>query len=179
MSGNYICCVCGKPATVCKRETINGVTKEHYYCDECFALVESGHPLENLLSAMFNFGGSSLGMGGMPRKMRVCQCGMTERDVLNKGKFGCSECYNVFRDIADNYVSKRGHLAHKGKVPAKSAPQNVATSNTQTVASNSNAKAVSALDKLKADLAAAVKDERFLDANAIKLKIAELEKGGK
>ena len=40
MSGNYYCSVCGKPATVCKKETINGVTKVSYYCDECFALVE-------------------------------------------------------------------------------------------------------------------------------------------
>ena len=125
MSGNYYCCVCGKPATVCKKETINGVTKVSYYCDECLALLENGHPFDNLISAMFNFGGNSLA-GVQKQKMRVCKCGMTERDVINNGKFGCSECYNVFRDIVENYVSTRGYLAHKGKAPK----QNKATQNT-------------------------------------------------
>ncbi len=58
MSENVYCCVCGKPATVCKKETINGVTKVSYYCDECFSQLESGYSFDNLISAMFNFGGA-------------------------------------------------------------------------------------------------------------------------
>lgn len=179
MNGNYYCCVCGKPATVCKKETINGVTSEHYYCDECFSLVEGGNSLENLLSTMFNFGGSNMGLGGVKRKMRVCQCGMTERDVLNSGKFGCSECYNVFRDIAESFVSKRGNLAHKGKVPAKKATNNVTSTDANSSAQNNGNSTATLIEKLKADLAAAVAEERYIDANTIKLKIAELQKGGK
>ncbi len=172
MSGNYYCCVCGKPATVCKKETINGVTKVSYYCDECLALLENGHPFDNLISAMFNFGGNSLG-GVQKHKMRVCKCGMTERDVINSGKFGCSECYNVFRDIAENYVNTRGYLAHKGKAPK----QNKATQNAGVDTNNANAP-LSQVDKLKAELATAVKEERFLDADRIAKQIAALNKGG-
>ncbi|MDE6565828.1 MAG: hypothetical protein K2L47_02035 [Clostridia bacterium] len=175
MSGNYYCCVCGKPATVCKKETINGVTKVSYYCDECLALLENGHPFDNLISAMFNFGGNSFG-GLQKQKLRVCKCGMTERDVINSGKFGCSECYNGFRDIAENYVNTRGYLAHKGKAPKG----NIATQNSNVGVDGSNEKTdISPIDKLKAELAIAVKEERFLDADRIAKQIATLNKGDK
>lgn len=177
MSENYYCCICGKPATVCKKETINGVTKEYYYCDECFSLVENGHPLESLLSAMFNFGGSSIGLGGIKPKMRVCQCGMTERDILNSGKFGCSECYNVFRDIAESFVNKRGNLSHKGKVPNKH--KQTTAVNMEGNITQKEVKEKSKLEKLKEELAQAVKEERYLDCDKISKQIAKLEKEGK
>lgn len=173
MSENYYCCICGKPATVCKKETINGVTKEYYYCEECFSKAESGHSLENLISAMFDFGGG-FATSPLKPKMRVCQCGMTERDVLNGGKFGCSECYNVFRDIAENYVNRRGSLAHKGKVPRKKAVAG-GTKNATEMPKTTQ----SPIAKLKADLALAVKEERYLDADKISKQIAALEKEGK
>ncbi len=171
MSGNYYCCVCGKPATVCKKETINGVTKVSYYCDECFALVEKGNSFDNLLSAMFNIGGGNI----QKPKMRVCTCGMTEREILNSGKFGCSECYNLFRDIAENYVNTRGYLSHKGKKPAKNGTQTEKTN--VNLKNNNNAKSeMSKIDKLKAELALAVKEERFLDCDKIAKQIAALQK---
>lgn len=177
MSGNYYCCVCGKPATVCKKETINGVTKVSYYCDECLALMENGHPFDNLISAMFNFNGSAF--GGAKPKTRVCQCGMTEREILNSGKFGCSECYNVFRDIAENYVNTRGYLAHKGKAPKvyKSEQSNKQVVNEQNTTKQKPQ--VTPLEKLKAELALAVKEERFLDADRIAKQIATLNGEGK
>ncbi len=167
MSGNYYCSICGKPATVCKKETINGVTKVSYYCDECFNMLEGGGISSNsLLSAMFNFGGNNVAKP----KMRVCSCGTTERDVLNSGKFGCSECYNLFRDIAENYVNTRGYLTHKGKKP---------TQNGVSTIDSEKSGNMSELDKLKAELALAVKEERFLDCDKLAKKIAELQKEGK
>lgn len=172
MSGNFYCCVCGKPATVCKKETINGVTRVSYYCDECLALLENGHPFDNLLSAMFNFGGSSYGNISKP-KMRVCKCGMTEKDIISGGKFGCSECYKVFGDIAENYINSRGYLAHQGKKPHATHTA-AATNSTAKADVKSGAKGGSQLEKLKAELALAVKEERFLDADKIAKQIIEL-----
>ena len=163
MSGNYYCSVCGKPATVCKKETINGVTKVSYYCDECFALVEKGNSFDNLLSAMFNIGGGNI----QKPKMRVCTCGMTEREILNSGKFGCSECYNLFRDIAENYVNTRGYSSHKGKKPAQNGTQ---TEKTNVNLKNNNAKSEMSKRLL------AVKEERFLDCDKIAKQIAALQK---
>lgn len=154
MSGNYYCCVCGKPATICRKETINGVTKVSYYCDDCAKLLDNGPSINDIVSAMFTFNNN---LGYKP-KMRVCKCGMTERDIMNTGKFGCAECYNVFRDIADNYVNTRGYLQHKGKAPIKYAKSN------------------SQIDLLKEQLAKAVSEQRFLDADRISKQIQELEK---
>lgn len=170
MSGNYYCSVCGKPATVCKKETINGVTKVSYYCDECFALIEKGNSFDNLLSAMFNIGGGNI----QKPKMRVCTCGMTEREILNSGKFGCSECYNLFRDIAENYVNARGYLSHKGKKPTNYVQQSAKSD--ANVKAEGDTKKMSKLDKLKAELAQAVKEERFLDCDKIAKQIAALQK---
>ncbi len=175
MSENVYCCVCGKPATVCKKETINGVTKVSYYCDECFSQLESGYSFDNLISAMFNFGGNSLNPSPMRNKMRVCKCGMTERDILRNGKFGCSDCYNVFRDIVENYVNSRGYVAHKGKSPANfSSAKTNAENITQKTKNN-----MTPLEKLKAELALAVKEERYLDADRIAKQIEQLKKEDK
>lgn len=167
MSGNYFCCICGKPATVCKKEIINGVTKVSYYCDECFTMLEGGGVSSNsLLSAMFNFGGNT---GIAKKKMRVCSCGTTERDVLNSGKFGCAECYNVFRDIAENYINTRGYLTHKGKKPIQSGSK---------ISEKANEN-MSEIDKLKAELALALKEERYLDCDRLAKQISALQKEDK
>lgn len=156
MSGNYYCCVCGKPATVCRKETKNGVTTVSYYCDDCAKLLDQGPSFSDLIASMFNFGGDN---HIYKSKMRVCKCGTTERDVINSGKFGCAECYNVFRDIADNYLHQRGYLEHKGKAPIKFG--------------NSS---LSKIDSLKEQLAKAIAEQRFLDADSLSRQIAELQK---
>ena len=124
---------------------------------------------------MFNFGGNSLNSSPMRNKMRVCKCGMTERDILRNGKFGCSDCYNVFRDIVENYVNSRGYVAHKGKSPANFV-------NAKTTAENITQQAktnLTPLEKLKAELAVAVKEERYLDADRIAKQIEQLKKEDK
>lgn len=154
MSGNYYCCVCGKPATICRRETINGVTKTSYYCDDCAKLLDQGPSISDLIGSMFNLGVNK----SYQPKMRVCKCGTTERDIINTGKFGCAECYNVFRDIADNYIHQRGYLEHKGKAPIKFG------------------KSTSKMDELKEQLAKAIAEQRFLDADKLSKQIQELAK---
>ena len=97
-----------------------------------------------------------------------------KEEILNSGKFGCSECYNLFRDIAENYVNTRGYLSHKGKKPAQNGTQ---TEKTNVNLKNNNAKSeMSKIDKLKAELALAVKEERFLDCDKIAKQIAALQK---
>ena len=138
-------------------------------------LFRSGYSFDNLISAMFNFGGNSLNPSPMRNKMRVCKCGMTERDILRNGKFGCSDCYNVFRDIVENYVNSRGYVAHKGKSPANfSSAKTNAENITQKTKNN-----MTPLEKLKAELALAVKEERYLDADRIAKQIEQLKKEDK
>lgn len=152
----YVCCVCGRPATVRYTQTINGETKVSYYCDECARSVSSAPSMSDIISSMFNNSRRVY-----KPNIRVCKCGTTEHDVLNSGKFGCSECYSVFKDIVDGYMNSRGYSIHKGKVPIK------------------YAKSMSKVDVLKQQLDKAVKEMRYLDADKIAKQINELEKDNK
>lgn len=46
-------------------------------------------------------------------------CGFTEADFKKTGRFGCSNCYQVFREGLDNLLeAMHRNTTHKGKVPA-------------------------------------------------------------
>lgn len=46
-------------------------------------------------------------------------CGFTEADFKKTGRFGCSHCYQVFREGLDNLLeAMHRNTTHKGKVPA-------------------------------------------------------------
>jgi protein arginine kinase activator len=45
-------------------------------------------------------------------------CGFTETDFRKTGRFGCSHCYQVFREGLDNLLqAMHRNTTHKGKVP--------------------------------------------------------------
>ncbi len=72
-------------------------------------------------------------------------------------------------------MNTRGYLSHKGKKPAKNGTQTEKTN--VNLKNNNNAKSeMSKIDKLKAELALAVKEERFLDCDKIAKQIAALQK---
>lgn len=46
-------------------------------------------------------------------------CGFTQADFKKTGRFGCSQCYQVFREGLDNLLeAMHRHTEHFGKVPA-------------------------------------------------------------
>ena len=44
-------------------------------------------------------------------------CGATEEEIASNYKFGCSECYKVFYDLAHSYVAQLCGSEYKGKGP--------------------------------------------------------------
>lgn len=153
MDYGFKCSICGKPATVHYKETFNGKTREVHYCSEC-AKISMNNSNSDIITTLFNIGKGN----NYKSKIRVCKCGTTENDIYRTGKFGCSECYNVFRDIAEQYVTSMGYNYHKGKAPIKLAGS------------------MSEIDKLKLQLEKAVAEERYLDADKIAKQIEELGK---
>ncbi len=120
-----MCEMCGmRPATVFFKKTINGVTTEKSLCQHCASAVNQ----TNLFDEVFgdNFYSAMFGMAphkGMS-KLRVCpKCGTSERDVLENYRFGCSECYEAFRDIASQYVSKLGGKVYHGQPAAQTSAE--------------------------------------------------------
>lgn len=162
------CSVCGAPATICIKETINGITRERYYCDNCKGMIDNGASLENLINSFF-------GMGHRVARAdaKKCVCGTTEQEIIKNGKFGCSECYKTFNNIISDYMSSRGYLTHKGRVP-----KNINAAGSDNLAKEkvtSQDNAMSEADKLRIELQKAIDEQRFLDADKIAKQIKTLE----
>ncbi len=201
---DYICSVCGKPATHYKKITINGKANVTYYCSDCQNDLESVGSVANVVSNIFTGNNRTV-----PSRVRTCKCGLTDRDILDEGKFGCAECYVTFRDIADNYIASRGFGMHKGKAPIRYAAStggvgqnknsnqnNSKTASTQdgsgsnfnnrvnivnkATSSRDNDIKTSAImaniDILKSEFDKAIIEERYLNADMISKQIIALEK---
>lgn len=162
--------MCGKrPATVFIKTNINGVTTERHVCSECAKKLQTGNIFSDIFEDDFagNFFGENLfDRALMPNKRRVCKCGTTEEDILQNYKFGCSECYNTFSDIADRYVGRLGGKTYAG------------IDKTDMKVQESN-KPKSTLELLNQQLDEAVKKQDYLGAYKLKQQIMELEQGDK
>ena len=119
----HMCQVCGKrPATVFIKNSINGKTIEKELCAECAQQLRDNGMLEDIFTNGINGFFSSI--MGMPMaeepvvRERTCpNCGMTERAIRESYSFGCSECYDTFRDLANEFVYKLGGSEHRGRTP--------------------------------------------------------------
>lgn len=126
MEENHICDVCHKHvATEFLKFKVNNKSVERWLCPQCAKKI-------NLGDGFFDdfFPGSILGsiLMGTPSRIPEAQtrkaavrrcpvCGSTEEEIMSDYKFGCSECYNVFYDLARSYVAKLGGSGYKGRGP--------------------------------------------------------------
>ncbi|MGN0771645.1 MAG: hypothetical protein ACI4MI_03565 [Christensenellales bacterium] len=157
-----MCEICGKhPATIFIKTNINGVKSEKQVCSQCAKMLQNSGSFADI------FGAPALGSffdEPVTHSMRVCpKCGMTEREVLEQSRFGCSECYETFRDIADGFVGNLGGKTYVGQVALD----------------EKQCKQKSRLEMLKEQLDKAVEDKDFLKANDIQNEILALKKGEK
>ncbi len=164
------CELCGKrPATIFIKTNINGVTTERHVCSECAKKLQTGNIFADIFDDDFAgkfFEENVFDQAIMPNKQRVCKCGTTEKDVLENYKFGCSECYKTFSDIADRYVGRLGGKAYSGidQTPMKIEEKN---------------KPKSKVEMLKEELDQAVANQDFMKAYQLKQEIMQLEQGDK
>lgn len=176
-----MCDMCGiRPATHFFKKSINGVKTEKCLCDHCASVVNQGDLFEAVFGsgfypAMFGFQSQPVGQ----TRMRVCpHCGTTERDVLENYRFGCSECYRTFRDIAEQYVSRLGGKVYHAK--PQTTKQQPAKSTQKQVQKEQTESAESELDRLRRLKDEAVQKEDFLLAQKYHEQIQALtaKKGG-
>ncbi|MFR5876988.1 MAG: UvrB/UvrC motif-containing protein, partial [Eubacterium sp.] len=106
---------------------------------------------------------------------RCTYCGSSFNDIINSGKVGCANCYDRFEDkLAPSIEKLHGRTKHVGKHVTYTEEADKAEEN-----SNSNqekSSPISEIDKLKADLQNAIKEQRFEDAAVIRDKINDLSK---
>jgi protein arginine kinase activator len=163
-----LCDICGKKAaTVHLTEIVDDEMSELHLCEECArqksAQMEQHFGLSDLLAGLADFG-SALEATATERK-KCPNCGLTYADFKRIGRFGCSECYSVFKELLAPLLKRiHGSTQHLGKVPLRTARVS---------------RAKSELEDLKARLQKAIQLEEFEEAAKLRDKIRELERKNK
>lgn len=168
-----ICDVCGqKQASVHLTEIINDQMTELHLCEECAkekGIAGLGQPfgLQDLLSGLVELAAPAAGVAGSGKKqvIKCPNCKLTYDDFKRIGRFGCSECYQTFRQTLEPLFKKiHGASQHTGKAPLKSTP---------------GLKVKKDVQELQLKLQKAIQTEAFEEAAKLRDQIKELEKGEK
>lgn len=165
--------ICGNckqnEATTHIKRIVNGETMEYDLCGDCarelgYTDVFSSFSPFNLSDFFSDF----IGEGAHRRlgdKARRCpKCGSTFNDIIRENKLGCAECYRTFADrLAPSIERIHGKSGHCGK-------------RLEIVASGtSEPTREEKIDILRSRLAAAIKNEEYEQAAALRDEIKALE----
>ena len=114
-----LCENCGKrEANVRYSENINGVTKELHLCEECSRKLGIAQKMDfrmpaldlsNLFGSFLeDFSNSSdfMPLIGELKQLHCDSCGSTFDDIINTGRYGCANCYDVFEDKMEYLIIK-------------------------------------------------------------------------
>ena len=180
-----LCENCGKKeANVRYSENINGVKKEMHLCEECSRKLGITDRMDFRMPSLdfSNFFGSFLEDFSTPdfmpllnevKKIKCDSCGSTFEDIINTGKYGCANCYDVFEDRMDPILKKlQDANRHNGRL-GKISDNNVKFEKKEEKTEN---KTDNKLEKLQEDLKLAIKEERYEDAAKIRDEIKKEEK---
>jgi len=106
-------------------------------------------------------------------------CGYTFDDIVNTGKLGCQNCYDVFEDRLDPIIRRiqgsNHHVGRIGKIVDNKINDRVEKKE-HKVEENKKNKEQSKMDTLQEELKKAIKEERYEDAAKIRDEIKKLEK---
>ena len=126
-----LCDRCQKrEAKILYTEIINGVKKEQHLCEECATdytsfqmekpLMNSELTLGDLLSTLLdNYTAESKKTSGEEVPSQICDhCGTTYEEFIQKGRFGCANCYRSFgSQLGKTFKGIQGAELHTGKRP--------------------------------------------------------------
>lgn len=160
-----LCQKCNKKqAMVYYNKVLNGKKTEIYLCEDCMKeYPELSFEFDIPLS--INSILSSLGYetNEILKNEKICpKCNSTRSEIKESGKFGCSKCYEIFKNDVNSIIEKvHGCTEHIGKAPRRSFYY-------------INIK--SEISKLKGELNLAVINEEFEEAAILRDKVRELEK---
>ena len=198
-----LCQNCGKNEVNFKyTQIINGVKKEMVLCDKCakslgLETLDFNMPI-NFSNFLGDFFGEALEGSFLPtfsktQKLQCEHCQTTYNEFIESGKFGCSNCYDVFSEGlnkvlknihgSDTHVGRRSRLnleeRGKGKEDIQKAkiknqisqePQENQEEKNEIgkeIKQQEKSKQVK-LKKLNDDLKQAIKEERYEDAAKIR-----------
>jgi len=160
-----------RPATVHITQVVNNQKTERHLCDQCAREYqgltigfEPTFSIQQLLASLLNQDSGVLGLtnSGMLLRQQCEQCHLTYAELTQGGKFGCRECYEHFADQLEPLMRRiHGNAQHSGKVPKR-------TGQALDIKRQ--------LERLNAELQAAIRKEAFERAAEIRDIIRDLEK---
>ena len=172
------CDVCESEATVFLTQIINGQMTTVNLCDACSKAKG--------VTDEAGFGLAEAFLTGSPHvtsNEAVCgACGFTASQLKKIGRMGCPECYTTFREGLENLLrAMHKGTRHAGKVPVRlQASPEVPTATPAPAAPPPTPRATkktapaSTVAQLREHVEAAVRDERYEDAAALKKEIERL-----
>lgn len=202
---SMICQECQKrPATVHLTRIVNNVKTEMHLCSECarshqefgFSMknfgpseldfpmnFEPSFPIHKFLAGLMN--GSPFQTEMEPISSPQCpECGLSFARFGEIGKFGCSRCYRTFDDRLEPLIRRvQGSTRHTGKIPKRAGgrlgmvresdePKPMPDSEIYEGKGNKWRE----IERLKAQLQQAVKEEAYERAAELRDEIRDLEK---
>ncbi|WP_423800317.1 UvrB/UvrC motif-containing protein [Neobacillus sp. SAB-20_R2A] len=129
-----ICQECNqRPAALHFTKIINGEKTEVHLCEKCAQEKgdmfifngESGFSFNNLLAGLLNFDPAFQQPTESPfQQAEILQChhcSMTFPQFLKVGRFGCSHCYETFKEQLKPVLRRLhgGNWTHNGKIPKR------------------------------------------------------------
>lgn len=204
-----LCDNCGKrEANIRYTENINGKIKEMHLCEECSKKLGIMNKMDFNISTNFpSFFGSFLEdfeeLNSMPifneLKEKVCDsCNTSFEDIINTGKLGCPNCYDVFSDRLDPILKRlQGANRHVGRKAEQLNNDNKISKNSDDEKNKKEVKSASKgskerintssknnvqeneIEKLQEQLKEAIKEERYEDAAKIRDEINLMRKNQK
>lgn len=190
-----LCDNCGKrEANVKYSENINGKTRELNLCEECSKKLGITEMDFNMPIDFSSFFGQFMEDFDTPefmplfnevKALKCKNCGYTFDDIVNTGKLGCEDCYDVFEDKLDPIIKKiqgaNRHVGRIGKILNES-NQNKDSIKNESIkkqdklneGSKANFKEME-IENLQKELKDAIKEERYEDAAKIRDEIKKLQ----
>lgn len=187
-----LCDNCGKKeANVKYSENINGVKREFNLCEECSKKLGIGEINFKMPMDFSSFLGDFMEDFATPefmplfsdiKTLKCNECGYTFDDIVNTGRLGCANCYDVFEDRLDPIIRKiqnsNRHAGRIGKILDSKIEKRQEKNDNKKVENKeeSSNKNNNELENLQLKLKEAIKDERYEEAAKIRDKIKEIEK---
>jgi protein arginine kinase activator len=174
-----LCDRCQKrDAKILYTEIINGVKKEQHLCEECATdytsfqmekpLLNSELTLNDLLSTLLEaYNTSGTKEEGETKPDIVCdKCKMSYEEFLQKGRFGCADCYRSFhKELGKTLKGIQGAEVHMGK-----RPKGYVTTTDRIL------KGFSEAERLNLKLQEAIEKEEFEEAARLRDVIRQMKK---
>ncbi|MDD5614235.1 MAG: UvrB/UvrC motif-containing protein [Candidatus Omnitrophica bacterium] len=116
-----VCDICnGSEATVHLTEIINGKVTELHLCEDCArkkgTQMEQHFGISDLLSGLADL--SSPLETKQDISLKCGNCGLSYKDFKNSGRFGCSQCYEVFKKYIPSLLKRiHGSTKYVGEIP--------------------------------------------------------------